>query len=98
MRHAFRFAHRPAALAALIVPLAVAACTSGRGEIVPALTPVPSVALVDERTGQALGASPDAALTRSAAGASAGTLLARSPDGSVCVFADGRGGWNRAAC
>ena len=90
-------ATRLTALAALA--LVLAACTGSRTDIRPAAsTGLPPVALVDERTGRALGASPDGALNAAASGARAGTLLARSPDNRVCVFADGRGGWNRAAC
>ena len=53
---------------------------------------------VDADTGQALGSNQELALNGLARGASAGTLLARSQDGAVCVFANGREGWNRAAC
>ena len=81
--------------AALAGPVA---CTGGAGDIVPAAAPLPAVALVDERTGRPLGDAPEATLRASASGAGAGTLLARSPDGLTCVFADGRGGHNRAAC
>ena len=95
-----RFASRALAPCALAIALAVpAACTGGRSEgIAPALTPLPAVALVDESTGRPLGTDATGTLDRRAAGASAGALLARSPDGLVCVFADGRGGHNRAAC
>ena len=76
----------------------LAACTGGGSEITPALSPLPAVALIDEETGRPLGDAAAATLDRRAAGADAGTLLARSPDGLVCVFADGRDGHNRAAC
>ena len=52
----------------------------------------------DARTNQSLGASPEGALDEGANGVPAGTLLARSGDGRTCVFANGRDGWNRAAC
>ena len=90
---------RHAALVLALLVLALAGCSNSRSDIRPAAaTGLPPVALVDERTGRPLGASPDGALNDAAANARAGTLLARSPDRRVCVFADGRAGWNRAAC
>ena len=65
-------------------------------------TPAPRAALkqpfTDAGTGRALGADQEGALDGLARGASAGTLLARSEDDTTCIFANGRDGWNPAAC
>ena len=53
---------------------------------------------VEAGTGSALGSDQERALDGLARGASAGTLLARSGDGATCIFANGREGWNPAAC
>ena len=99
MSNAVRSGRAVQAMALVATLAALSACTGSRPEIRPAAaTGLPPVDLVDERTGRALGASPDAALNAAAGNTRAGTLLARSPDGRVCVFADGRGSWNRAAC
>ena len=84
--------------------LALAACSaggsagSGTTTGSTAAPPPLTTPLVDATTGRPLGDSPDAALDRLANGASAGALLARSTDARVCIFANGRNGWNRAAC
>ena len=67
------------------------------GSTTPASAPL-NQPFVDADTGRALGSNQAQALNGLARGASAGTLLARSQDGAVCVFANGRDGWNRAAC
>ena len=80
----------------------LSACSAGGGgEIAasaPSAPPPLTTPLVDATTGRALGTEARGALDRLASGASAGTLLARSTDDRVCVFANGRNGWNRAAC
>ena len=84
--------------------LALAGCTGGSAPVgstdqAPASAAVPlDVPLVDATTRRPIEGDQKAALDRLAGGASAGTLLARSTDDRVCVFANGRNGWNRAAC
>ena len=76
-------------------------CVGGSGAATPAVrtAPPPIDAGFTDASGRAsLGADPEAALETKARGAPAGTLLARSGNGSTCVFANGRNGWNRAAC
>ena len=94
-------------IATYLIPLtalALTACSgaspqggSGNAPARPTSAPL-SQPFVDADTGRALGGNQEAALDGLARGASAGTLLARSQDGAVCVFANGRDGWNRAAC
>lgn len=91
-----------AGLAALCA-LGLAACTGGGGSSTSGTgassTPPPLTApLLDATTRRPLGSPPDGALDRLAAGASAGTLIARGANDEVCIFANGRNGWNRAAC
>ena len=88
-----------------LTALALTACTGAGpdvGDSASTSRTAPSAPLsqpfVDADTGRALGGNQQAALDGLARGASAGTLLARSQDGTVCVFANGRDGWNRAAC
>ena len=85
-------------LAGLLVSLA--ACSGTTAPSAPSRSAAPPIdaTLVNATTRQPLGAPPDAALDRLASGASAGTLLARGTRDEVCIFANGRNGWNRAAC
>ena len=103
IRHAR--ASRPGALgapSALVAALLLSACSAGGGGEVaasaPSAPPPLTTPLVDATTRRPLGSPPDAALDRLASGASAGTLIARSADDRLCIFANGRNGWNRAAC
>ena len=88
-------------MVACLPALLLAACSGGGSDqLTPArLTPPPlDASYRDARTNRPLGASPENALDQGANGVPAGTLLARSDDGRTCVFANGRNGWNRAAC
>ena len=99
-----RAAQRPSltfSVVACLPALLLAACSGGGSDqLTPArLTPPPlDASYRDARTNRPLGASPENALDQGANGVPAGTLLARSDDGRTCVFANGRNGWNRAAC
>ena len=92
---------------ALALALAVASAAAGcSGTSAPVgstnnASPAPApldMPLVNATTRRPLEGDPAAALDRLSAGTSAGTLLARSTDDRVCIFANGRNGWNRAAC
>ena len=90
----------PAAALAALLPALAAGCTGGGNAVAPAAGPAAAPVTkpyVEAGTSRTLG-DPASEFGGLARGASAGTLLARSADGSTCVFADGRDGWNRAAC
>ena len=65
--------------------------------VAPQATPAIDASFRAERGGT-LGPDPNERLDALATDARSGALLARSGDRGTCVFADGRGGWNRAAC
>ena len=97
------WAHLGLRAGTLACALLTAACTgAGRPDATATGTssspPPLTTPLVDASTRRPLGSPPDDELDRLAAGASAGTLLARSTNDEVCIFANGRNGWNRAAC
>ena len=89
---------RASVLASLVLSNACAG--SGPGPTPAARSaPPPIDASFTDASGRApLGGDPEAALDAKARNAPAGTLLARSGNGATCVFANGRDGWNRAAC
>ena len=85
----------------IVVLAALVGCSGGAPRATETLRPSTAPldrAFVDADTGRPLGSNQEQALNGLAQGASAGTLLARSQDGATCVFANGRDGWNRAAC
>ena len=90
-------------VAILVSGVLAAGCSAGGSSApssaAPPLAPPPiDASFVAASNASPLGADPNARLDALSSGARAGTLLARSGDGGTCVFADGRDGWNRAAC